>query len=162
MKIGLSPNTLAGWLSGGSNRTAREISSEESETASFVSGKRKLFTKPLNALVQDILLFNGKNTGIEVKFSKSGETNVTLLLENTTNAYNAGLKSLYLSVKAINPDMSEEELQEEIKRIKADQKEKAEQNQSFDMFNEKLGGFDEQEEDSEGKTDRVELADNSN
>ncbi len=162
MKIGLSPSTLAGWLNGGSNRTAREISSEESETANFVNGKRKLFTKVLNALVQDILLYNGQDTGVEVKFSKSGETNVTLVLENTTSAYNAGLKSLYLSVKAINPDMSEDELQEEISRIKADADARAKMNQTFDVFNESVGDFDnEQEENSEGEADRAELANSS-
>ena len=162
MKIGLSPSTLAGWLNGGSNRTAREISSEESETANFVNGKRKLFTKVLNALVQDILLYNGQDTGVEVKFSKSGETNVTLVLENTTSAYNAGLKSLYLSVKAINPDMSEDELQEEIARIKADANARAKMNQTFDVFNENVGDFDnEQEENSEGEANRAELADSS-
>ncbi len=161
MAIGLSANTLAGWLNDSSNRTAREISSEESDTALFVSAKRKLFTRPINGLIKDILLYKGYDTGIEVKFSKSGETNTSLLLENTTNAYNAGLKSLYASVKAINPDMSEEELQDEIARIEKDKKNRAQQNQAFDVFNDGLGDFDEQEENSEGAPNRAELADNS-
>ena len=104
----------------------------------------------------------GYDTGIEVKFSKSGETNTSLLLENTTNAYNAGLKSLYSAVKAINPDMSEEELAQEIGRIKADKEERASMNQQFDVFNNNLGDFDGQEKDSEGAPNRAELANDSN
>lgn len=162
MKLELSPNSLAGWLNDGSNRTAREISSEESQTALFVDNKRKLFTRPLNALISDILVFNGKIDGVEVKFSKSGETNVSLLLENTTSAYNAGLKSLYASVKAINPDMSEDELQEEIARIKADTKEKQQAMQPLDFFNDNTGDFNGQETNSEGEGTQTELSSDSN
>ena len=162
MKIGISPNTIAGWLQDGSNRTAREISSEESQTALFVETKRKQFTKVLNALIDDILTANGYVPGVEVKFSKSGETNVNLLLENTEKAYSSGLKSLYAAVKAINPDMSEDELQEEIARIKADAKEKQSQMNAMDIFNDVTGDFgDEQTTNSEGKANGVELANDS-
>ena len=160
MTIGISPSTIAGWIADGSNRTAREISSEESSTALLVESKRKLLTKSINQLIDDILLCNGYEQCVEVKFSKSGETNTTLLLENTTNAYNSGLKSLYLAVKSINPDMSEDEVNAEIERIKADAKDKQAM-QPMDIFNDNLGAFDEQEKNSEGEANGVELADNS-
>lgn len=160
MTIGISPSTIAGWIADGSNRTAREISSEESSTALLVESKRKLLTKPINQLIDDILLCNGYEQCVEVKFSKSGETNTTLLLENTTNAYNSGLKSLYMAVKSINPDMSEDEVNAEIERIKADAKDK-QALQPMDIFNDNIGAFDEQEKNSEGEANGVELADNS-
>lgn len=163
MKIGISPNTIAGWLQDGSNRTAREISSEESQTALFVETKRKQFTKVLNALISDILTANGYVPGVEVKFSKSGETNVNLLLENTEKAFSSGLKSLYSAVKAINPDMSEDELLEEIARIKADTKEKQSQMNALDIFNDGTGDFvNGQATNSEGEANGLELANDSN
>ena len=161
MTIGISPSTIAGWLNDGSNRTAREISSEESSTALLVESKRKLLTRSINELINDILQFNGYEECVEVKFSKSGETNTSLLLENTTNAYNSGLKSLYASVKAINPDMSEDEVMQEIERIKQDTKDKQATN-PLDFFNDGEGAFNEQEENSEGEGTQTELADNSN
>ena len=116
----------------------------------------------LNALIDDILTANGYVPGVEVKFSKSGETNVNLLLENTEKAYSSGLKSLYAAVKAINPDMSEDELQEEIARIKADAKEKQSQLNAMDIFNDVTGDFgDEQTTNSEGEANGVELANDS-
>ena len=160
MTLGISTSTIAGWINDGSNRTAREISSEESSTALFVESKRKLITRSLNELINDILQFNGYEECVEVKFSKSGETNTTLLLENTTNAYNSGLKSLYASVKAINPDMSEDEIQAEIERIKQDNKDKQAM-QPLDFFNENEGDFNGQEENSEGEGTQVELANDS-
>lgn len=162
MTLEISTSTIAGWISDGSNRTAREISSEESSTALLVESKRKLITRPLNELVNDILQYNGYEECVEVKFSKSGETNTTLLLENTTNAYNSGLKSLYASVKAINPDMSEDEIEAEIGRIEKDQKNKQAMQQPLDFFNDAEGDFNGQEENSEGERTQVELADDSN
>ena len=44
--IGLSVSTLASYLSDGSNRTAREISAEESATTLFVENNRRRFEKP--------------------------------------------------------------------------------------------------------------------
>lgn len=143
--IGISPSTLASYLNDNSARTAREISSEESATALYVENRRKLFTKPLNALIKRILLFYGYTDCVGVKFSKSGQTNTTLLTENTINAYSARLKSEYQAVKDLNPDMSEEELQVEIERIHQDQERQAQQNDNFfngsDDFNEKSGNF---------------------
>ncbi len=162
MTIGISTSTIAGWIADGSNRTAREISSEESATALLVESKRKLLTKAINELIGDILQFNGFTECVEVKFSKSGETNTTLLLENTTNAYNSGLKSLYSAVKAINPDMSEDEITDEIERIKNDSKEKQKQMNAMDFFNEGTGEFDEQEENSESEGNGSQLANDSN
>lgn len=142
--IGISPSTLASYLNDNSARTAREISSEESATALFVENRRKLFTKPLNTLVKRILLYYGFHDCVGVKFSKSGQTNTTLLTENTVSAYSARLKSEYQAVKDLNPDMSEEELQVEIARIHQDQERQAQQNDNFfggNDFNDQKGEF---------------------
>lgn len=141
--IGISPSTIASYLNDSSARTAREISSEESSTALFVENRRKLFARPINDLIKRILLFYGYTDCVSVKFSKSGQTNTTLVTENTVNAYTAKLISQYQAVKNLNPDMSEEELQQEIARIDADQEKLRQQNNTFDglNFDENVGGF---------------------
>lgn len=142
--MGISPSTLASYLNDSSARTAREISSEESATALYVENRRRLFTKPLNDLLRRILLYNGFTDSVTVKFSKSGQTNTTLLTENTVTQYNAGLISQYQAVKNLNPDATEEELQTELKRINNDRKASEEaQSNLFDTdeFNEDKGIF---------------------
>lgn len=147
--IGISPSTLASYLNDNSARTAREISSEESSTALYVENRRKLLIKPLNALIKRVLLYYGYADCVGVKFSKSGQTNTTLLIENTVSAYNAGLKSEYQAVKDLNPDMTEEELQVEIERIHSDKERATEQNGNLfgenEAFSEQNGAFDESE-----------------
>lgn len=142
--MGISPSTLASYLNDNSARTAREISSEESSTALYVENRRRLFIKPLNDLLRRILLFSGYTDCVTVKFSKSGQTNTTLLTENTISQYNAGLISQYQAVKNLNPDATEEELQTELKRIKDDRQASEEaQSNLFDTndFNEDKGIF---------------------
>lgn len=144
--IGISPSTIASYLQDGSARTAREISSEESATALFVGNRRKLFLKPINDLVRRILLFNGLPDTVTAKFSQAGQTNTTLVTENVTTAFNAKLMSQYLAVKKLNPDMSEDEIATEIKRIEADQEKIRKQNEDFfggdGVFNEGVGAFE--------------------
>ena len=161
--MGVSPSTLASYLNDSSARTAREISSEESATALYVENRRRLFLKPLNDLLRRILLYSGFTDCVTVKFSKSGQTNTTLLTENTIAQYNAGLISKYQAVKNLNPDADEEELQKELERIDADRKqsEEAQSNlfddNAFDENNGEFGGVNET-----GNTDseeaRAELA----
>lgn len=142
--MGVSPSTLASYLNDSSARTAREISSEESATALYVENRRRLFAKPLNDLLRRILLYNGYTDCITVKFSKAGQTNTTLLTENTIAQFNAGLISKYQAVKNLNPDADEEELQTEIKRIDTDRQANEEaQSNLFDSndFNEDKGIF---------------------
>lgn len=166
--IGIASSTLASFLNDGSNRTAREISSEESATSLFVENKRKLLVKPINDLIDDILLFYGYKPCIIAKFSKSGQTNTTLLIENTTSAFNSGLMSKYLAVKNLNPDMSADELDDELARIEVEAKDK-QQAQDMFGFNDDTGAFgqapngelDEQQESAISQDDEVELADNT-
>ena len=86
------------------------------------------------------MLYYGYTDCVVAKFSKCGQTNATLVTENTVSAYNAKLMSQYQAVKNINPDMSEEELQAEIDRINAEQDKLRQQNEDFG-FNDFSGNF---------------------
>lgn len=160
--IGISPSTIASYLNDNSNRTAREISSEESATALFIENRRKLFSAPINNLIKRILLYYGYTDCVVAKFSKSGQTNATLVTENTVSAYNARLMSQYQAVKNINPDMSEEELQAEIDRINSEQDRLREQNESFGFndYKGEFGGIDE-EINRDSEEAKLGLADNT-
>ena len=161
--MGISPSTIASYLNDSSARTAREISSEESATALYVENRRRLFVKPLNDMLRRILLFYGYPDCITIKFSKSGQTNTTLLTENTVAQYNAGLISQYQAVKNLNPDATEEELQNELSRINSDRQaqEEAQSNlfeqNDFDENKGIFGGVNE-ERDSNSEEAGVELA----
>lgn len=163
--IGISPSTIASYLQDSSARTAREISSEESSTALFVENRRKLFTPAINDLIKDVLMFYGYEDTITVKFSKSGQTNTTLVTENTVAAYNARLISQYQAVKNLNPDMNEEELQAEIARINNDE-ERFSRIQSGMQFDDDSGDFgdniisknEDVDEPGENQEQQIELA----
>ena len=144
--IGISPSTIASYLNDASARTAREISSEESATALFVENRRKLFSKPINDLIKRVLLYYGFSDCVVAKFSKSGQTNTTLVTENTISAYGAKLMSQYQAVKNINPDMSEEELQAEISRINEEQEKlrQANEQMGFSDYTGEFGGINEE------------------
>lgn len=131
--IGISPSTIASYLNDISARTAREISSEESSTTLFVEAKRELFKVVINKLLKTVLNYYGFQDEIKIRFSKAGQTNTTLLIENTTKKLNAGLISKYSAIKEVNPDFNEEQLDTEIKMIESDQRE-AQQQQQSDLF----------------------------
>lgn len=161
--MGISPSTLASYLNDNSARTAREISSEESATALYVENRRRLFLKPLNDLLKRALLYYGYTDCVTIKFSKSGQTNTTLLTENTISQYNAGLISQYQAVKNLNPDATEEEVQAELNRINSDRKAQQEaqgnlfDDNSFDENKGIFGGVDETR-DNNSEAPGLELA----
>ena len=134
--IGISPSSFAPYLQDNSNRTAREVSAEESATALFVENKRDLIIGPLNELLKTVLLYKGFTDEIGVQFSKAGQTNYTLLVENVARAKSAGIMSLERSVSMINPELDHAQVREEVTRIR----EEEEKRQSAGMPDFDFGG----------------------
>lgn len=132
--IGLSPSSFAPYLQDNSNRTAREVSAEESATALLVENKRELVRDSVNDLVKTVLRYYGYTDDVVIAFSKAGQTNYTLLVENTVKARSGGIMSLQKCVEQINPGMDQMQVLEEVGRI---QKEEAEKQSS------EMGGFPE-------------------
>lgn len=160
--LGISPSTIASYLNDTSARTAREISSEESSTTLLVEAKRELIKMPINKMIKTILQFFGFADKVKVRFSKAGQTNETLLIENTTKKLQAGLISRYTAIKEINPDLNEEQLKEEYEEILKDEREKVKQQQS-DLFgnlnyDDDVGDFVDEEEDTVSQEGTPELA----
>ena len=119
--LGISVGTLASFLNDTSNRTAREVSAEESATARFVEARRAQFEKPANDCLRDVCLYYGLQDIITVRWSLSGQTNIDALSTRVTNEYQTGVRSLKSTVAALNPDMDEQQVQDEVARIEREQ-----------------------------------------
>lgn len=111
--IGISVGTLASYLSDSSNRTAREVSAEESATTLFIENARRRFEKPLNDLLADVLRYYGFVDDVEVRWSRAGMTNTTVLVDTLTKAVQAGLISEKKAHHAFNYDDDEEQNEED-------------------------------------------------
>ncbi len=118
--IGISVSTLASYISDGSNRTAREVSAEESATTLFIENARRRFEKPLNDMLKTILRYYGYVDDVEIRWTRSGMTNQTLLVDTLTKAVNAGLISRQKAHHAFNYDDDEEQNQEDYELVEKD------------------------------------------
>ena len=119
--LGLSVGTLASFLNDTSNRTAREISAEENETTRFIEARRAMFEIPANECLRDVCLYFGLTDMVIVRWSLAGQTNVDNLSQRVVNEYQSGARSLKSTVQALNPDMDEHQVDEEMGRIEQDQ-----------------------------------------
>lgn len=123
--IGISVSTLASYLSDGSNRTAREVSAEESATTLFIENARRRFEKPLNDLISDVLRFYGYVDDVEIRWSRAGMTNTTVLVDTLSRAVQSGLISEKKAHHAFNYDDDEEQNEEDYKLIEEEREARA-------------------------------------
>lgn len=128
--IGISVSTLASYIQDGSNRTAREVSAEENATSLFVENARRRFEQPINELLRDVLRFYGYVDDIDIRWSKSGLTNMTVLVDTLSKAVSSGLISRKKAHAAFNFDDDEEQNDEDYAIIEKEEQEKA-QRESF-------------------------------
>ena len=137
--IGISVSTLASYLSDGSNRTAREISAEESATTLFIENARRRFEKPLNDLISDVLRFYGYVDDVEIRWSRAGMTNTTVLVDTLSRAVQSGLISEKKAHHAFNYDDDEEQNEEDYKLVEEEREARAQRdnygNMDFDESN---------------------------
>lgn len=105
-------------------KTAREISTEESETALFVEDKRELMEKPINKILRLVTLFYGYKDEVVLRWSSAGLSNVYARAEIITQCYGAGVLSLKKAIQMLNQDDDEYQLQEEFDNIESDTQKK--------------------------------------
>lgn len=132
VNIGVNISTLASFLQDSTARTAREISTEENDTAEYVNDQRALLEKPLNKILKLVTLYNGYSDDVVIRWSSAGLTNRYSLAELINTALN-GQKPFLSQRKAIemfNFDDDDAQVQEEYERILADM-----ENNQEAMFN---------------------------
>ena len=101
-------------------KTAREISTEESETALFVDDKRELMEKPINKILRLVTLFYGYTDEIVLRWSSAGLSNIYARAEVISQGLQSGYVSLKKAIQMFNQDDDEYQLQEEFDNIKSD------------------------------------------
>lgn len=115
--IKISASSLASYLQGGSMRTAREVSAEEDATTLFVENARLRYTPVINKIISQVLRFYGFIDDVEVRWSRAGMTNQTVLVETLTKAVNSGLISPQKAHALFNYDDDEEQQLEDYKKV---------------------------------------------
>jgi hypothetical protein len=115
--IKISASSLASYLQGGTMRTAREVSAEEDATTLFVENARLRYTPVINKIIAQVLRFNGFIDDVEVRWSRAGMTNQTVLVETLTKAVQGGLISPQKAHALFNYDDDEEQQLEDYKKV---------------------------------------------
>ena len=163
INTGLNLASIASFLNDtNSARTAREISTEESETALFVDDKREILERPINRILKVITSYHGFTDDVVLRWSSAGLSNVYARSEMIATGLASGFISPQKAVQMFNQDLDEYQLQEEFDNIQANEDKKQKQQQAFggmpfnesDYFNEereKGGGII--NEDSEKPTE---------
>lgn len=118
--IGISPATIAAFLNDSSARTAREVSTEENETANYVSDTRAIIETPLNAILELVRLYYDCDDRVVIRWSQAGLSNPYMMTEMMTQQYNSGLVSLKDAISNLNPDDDEDQIELKLKSAKAD------------------------------------------
>ena len=130
--IGISVGTLASYLNDTSNRTAREVSAEESATTLFVEEKRRLLEGPVNELLAIVTSYYGFTDRVEIRWSKSGFTNPQVLADTLSRAKQAGLISGKKAHRLYNVDDDEEQVEADWALVQEDMQ--RDQNSVFGDF----------------------------
>lgn len=125
VNVGISPSTLAPFLQDSSARTAREVSTEENETAGFVADTRSVLETAINATLKHICeyyraLHPELLDTVGIRWSQAGLSNPYMTTEMMTQQYNAGLISLKGAISALNPDEDEAQIDKLVEEAKAD------------------------------------------
>lgn len=130
--IGLSVGTLASYLNDASNRTAREVSAEESATTLFVEEKRRLLEVPINNLLATVTAYYGFADRVEIRWSKAGFTNPQVQAQTLSAAVQGGLISKRKAHRLFNVDDDEDQVEADWAEVEKDMQ--AEQNSVFGDF----------------------------
>lgn len=120
INTGLNLATIASFLQDtNAARTAREISTEESETALFVDDKREIIEKPLNELLSIVTKYYGFDDEVVIRWSASGLSNIYTRTDMIATALQNGFLSPQKAVRMFNQDDDEYQLKEEFDNIQA-------------------------------------------
>lgn len=123
INTGMNLATIASFLTDNTAaRTAREISTEESETALFVEDKREIVEKPINRILKLVTLYNGYTDDVVVRWAESGLTNIYARTDMLATAVQNGLVSKQTAAQMFKQDDDEYQQAEEWARIQSEEK----------------------------------------
>ena len=151
VNTGLSSTTIASFLNDNSAKTAREISTEENETAGFVDAMRGIVEAPLNRIIDTIRKAKGLTDKVVIRWSTASLQNKYTTAETLSIAVAGGFVSKRKAVQEFNSDDDDVQVQEEYERILKEEASK-EPDLESDSADEDLGD-DFTETESAGESD---------
>ena len=156
INTGMNLATIASFLNdSNAQRTAHEISTEESETALFVEDKREIVEKPINRILKLVTLYNGFTDDVVVRWSEAGLTNIYARTDMLATAVQNGLISKQTGAQMFKQDDDEYQQEEEWERI---QNENAQPQSDGWQY----GGVDDSEQTTELAGDSIGRSGNEN
>ena len=122
-RVGISAVDLDTRMNGSAQRTATEVNRDSDKTISTASTKKELFTPGLNELIKILVhsVDEYKDVDVFIEWPKTGLANPQVQTQVVSDQYNNHLLSRETSIKRLNPEWSDKEVLEEIKRIEADE-----------------------------------------
>ena len=151
INTGLSSTTIASFLNDNSAKTAREISTEENETAGFVDDMRGVIEQPINRIIDRIRLAMGLADKVVVRWSNASLQNKYTTAETLNLARQGGFISQYKAVQTFNSDDDDVQVQEEYDRIKNEEQQGYDDSDNGNYFGGDLNA--ETETESTGESD---------
>lgn len=127
INTGLTVSSIASFMASyaADARTAREIATEDSDTAAFVEDKRSLMGEPINRILALVCRYKGLPDTVAIRWSGAGVTDRYALASLVNIGLNGGFISRERAVRMINFDDDTQQVAAELKRIKEDQAELA-------------------------------------
>ena len=142
VKWGMSPKVLASFLAQGSAQmTATQIDSEDDISIAFINLHRSYFIDTIQAIIEQVLNYNGFDANIEVRFASPSLINKDRLLNRIAQELQLGLITPEEAIREMNPDLDEEALQTKIDQVKQYQQEQM--LMGLNQMDEVEGGFGE-------------------
>lgn len=116
-QLGISPSSIAGYLSDNTARTAKEVTTESTATDNYIEIQRGALTPYINDLLRVVGAFYGWQDGVGVRWAKSGTNNMDTLIDRIIKLKSAGLITQYEALKMYMVDSDESEIAEADRRL---------------------------------------------
>ena len=129
-RIGISAVDLDTRMNGSQQRTATEVNRDSDKTLATATAKKELFTPGINGLIECLVKTMGpdyENIDCFIEWPKQGMANPQVTTQIVSDQYNSHLLSRETAIRRLNPEWSDKEVEEELKRIEAEENQSPEE-----------------------------------
>ena len=119
-KLSISPSSLASFLGGSVQRdvTAKEVSTEQQATDSYIDIQRSSLSRCLNKCLKRVSNYYGWEDEVNVRYSQSGVQNIDAIVDRVIKLKQAGLIEPYEALRQIMFDADESQVEEAYEKLK--------------------------------------------
>ena len=123
--LGMSPKVIASYIKprGGFGKTATEVENDEASSQTFIEDKRTNLIVCLNKVISTILKFYGYYQHISARFIEGENRMSPLQVKTIIFKYQQGLIDLKETLRELNPNATESEVDDLVLRARERQKE---------------------------------------